>query len=411
MRHSLAPALALCCGWAVGLSPAIGGSSATEIGRAFVVGLTKDDLEKAKRICVTPQRKDRLDQCGVAARAGDSGAAFFLGRAHASGSFGAEANQAEAVRWYVQAAKYGSGLSQTLLGIRYLCGDGVQRDDHEARRWFKQATEQGRHTGYFWMGYLTETGRVEKQDPAKALRWYQGALAYNEMDALFRIGMFYAEGRGVSTDQAIARQYFESAQSQATLESPVLGGAVYLAMGEVAASGRRPAPKEEQESLRNLRDRADQGDPDAAFGLGLAYFGALGVKEDRREAFEWFHRAALKGHSWAQFNVAEMYLRGWGVEKSPAEAVSWFQRASDGNDSRATYGLGWLYLQGIGTQRDQKRGVELIHQAAQKGEREAQTTLALLYAQGKHVAQDLDVAEKWWARRMSCEHLTKHERY
>src|SRR5437867_10615028 len=77
---------------------------------------------------------------------------------------------------------------------------------------------------------------------------------------------------------------------------------------------------ERMPDFTEIRTKADQGDADAQFTLGLSCnFGARDAQNDA-EAAEWFRRAADQGHALAQFNLAVMYASGQGVTFNEAEA-------------------------------------------------------------------------------------------
>ena len=62
-----------------------------------------------------------------------------------------------------------------------------------------------------------------------------------------------------------------------------------------------------------LRVRAWQGDPEAQFDLGYAYFVGEGVPQDEAEAAWWVRLAADQGYAAAQYDLQVMYRDGPGV--------------------------------------------------------------------------------------------------
>ena len=53
-----------------------------------------------------------------------------------------------------------------------------------------------------------------------------------------------------------------------------------------------------------------------------------GVKQDYKEAFEWFRKAAEQGNTKAQFNLGLMYYKGQGVKQDYTEAAKWYRKAA-----------------------------------------------------------------------------------
>jgi len=92
--------------------------------------------------------------------------------------------------------------------------------------------------------------------------------------------------------------------------------------------------------LSKTRVKADQGDAEAQFALGLNYGSAEGKLENLVQAAEWYRKAADQNHSLAQFNLGLMYFKGDGVPRDAAAAVSWMRRAANQGDAGAQFNLG-----------------------------------------------------------------------
>ena len=83
------------------------------------------------------------------------------------------------------------------------------------------------------------------------------------------------------------------------------------------------------ESARWYRRSAEQGDPQARYGLGLAYYRGRGVPRDRERAFELMLQAARSGYVIAEYGVGLSYEMGGGTTRDVAKARQWLQRAAD----------------------------------------------------------------------------------
>ncbi len=77
---------------------------------------------------------------------------------------------------------------------------------------------------------------------------------------------------------------------------------------------------------------AHQGNRDAQYAMGVAYYEGNGVNRDLDEALTWFRKAADSGHPTAMFNLGVAHWQGRGVEKSFAKAVDWWERAAELSD-------------------------------------------------------------------------------
>jgi S1-C subfamily serine protease len=98
------------------------------------------------------------------------------------------------------------------------------------------------------------------------------------------------------------------------------------------ATAAEPANLQSKE-VAELRAKADKGDAEAQFNLGLMYANGRGVTKDEAEAVKWYRKAADQGLADAQVNLGTMYWLGNGVVKDELEAYKWFLLSgAQGND-------------------------------------------------------------------------------
>jgi TPR repeat protein len=81
-------------------------------------------------------------------------------------------------------------------------------------------------------------------------------------------------------------------------------------------------------SLRELSLKAFQGNAFSQFQLGQQYAVGLDVKLDKKEALQWFKKAAAQGHVSAQVALGRAYEKGEGTEKSLSAAQKWYAKAA-----------------------------------------------------------------------------------
>ena len=93
------------------------------------------------------------------------------------------------------------------------------------------------------------------------------------------------------------------------------------------------------ESPLGTRARAEAGDAEAQFNLGVMYAFGRGVTQDYAQAVSWFRKAADQGYAEAQYNLGFRYAIGQGVPQDDAEAVRWYRLAADQGFALAT----WIY--------------------------------------------------------------------
>lgn len=169
-----------------------------------------------------------------------------------------------------------------------------------------------------------------------------------------------------------------------------------------AACSEPPIPsqaaQEEQSpaaELQALREKAEQGDANAQFNLGVMYANGRGVPQDGAQAAVWWRKAAEQGLAGAQNNLGGMYGSGQGVAQDYGQAVAWFRKAADQGDQDGQFNLGMLYANGHGVPQDYTQAVAWWRKAAEQGDSAAQFALSGMYAAGAGVRQDYVEADMW----------------
>ena len=130
-----------------------------------------------------------------------------------------------------------------------------------------------------------------------------------------------------------------------------------------------------EQDVEELKKKAEQGDADAQYNLGLSYYTGLGVAQDYAEAVKWWRKAAEQGVAYAQNNLGTCYYNGEGVAQDYAEAAYWFHKAAEQGNAYGQYGLADLYYYKF---YQQDKALELFKAAARQGHKEAQKTLITL---------------------------------
>jgi TPR repeat protein len=106
------------------------------------------------------------------------------------------------------------------------------------------------------------------------------------------------------------------------------GGAATLfpntGQASVDAAMKAWASGEYHSAAKLLKPRADEGEPEAQFNLGLYYFQGLGGDRNYAEAARLFRGAAEQGHVMAANNLGAMNMDGRGIPRNLPEAWFWF---------------------------------------------------------------------------------------
>ena len=119
--------------------------------------------------------------------------------------------------------------------------------------------------------------------------------------------------------------------------------------------------------------RADHGDADAQFSLGLKYANGGGAAPDYEQAAACYLKAAEQNHAQAQFNLGVLYAWGQGVPQDDIKAVMWIQKAAQQGIAEAQFNLGMRHYRVMITARLQDvpeskiEAYKWLHLAAAQG--------------------------------------------
>ena len=81
-------------------------------------------------------------------------------------------------------------------------------------------------------------------------------------------------------------------------------------------------------TIDDLRAKADQGDAEAEYSLGLRYADGQGVPQDYAQARPLFERAAIQGYAPAEYQLGLLYADGLGGAQDYGLAREWYSRAA-----------------------------------------------------------------------------------
>jgi hypothetical protein len=148
--------------------------------------------------------------------------------------------------------------------------------------------------------------------------------------------------RSPSTGTAMGTRLTPVIQVRNTIGQLVESGAIE---GDKAVAWKKKL--REEEKVKELRAKAEEGDADAMFKLGFAYKkGDCGLREDKVQARAWYKRAAELHNVRAMASYGEYLLKGFGGTPIPALGLIYTTQAAVAGSDLATYILGDAYLKG-----------------------------------------------------------------
>ena len=96
----------------------------------------------------------------------------------------------------------------------YAKGRGVPKDDAEAVKWYRQAAEQGDADAQFVLGVKYDSGQGVPKDDAESVKWHRKAAEQSDADAQVALGIAYFTGRGVTKDIVLTYMWSSLAAAQ-----------------------------------------------------------------------------------------------------------------------------------------------------------------------------------------------------
>ena len=139
-----------------------------------------------------------------------------------------------------------------------------------------------------------------------------------------------------------------------------------------------PSTRDEIEAFKLCRRKAEAGEADAQFRLGVMYAYGRGTAREETEAVNWLRKAAAQKHVTAQLRLGLMLARGAGVHKDEAEAAEWLRQAAGHNDPVAQFNLGLMHAHGLGVSKDRSEALRWYKKAAAQGHAGARVNLDVL---------------------------------
>jgi hypothetical protein len=108
---------------------------------------------------------------------------------------------------------------QYSLGVRYIQGNGVDKNYTEAIKWFTLAATQEHSDSQLMLGKIYYYGEFVKPDFKKALMWSTLAAAQGLSEAQYLLGLMYENGSGVTESKVEAKKWYTLAANQGMSEA------------------------------------------------------------------------------------------------------------------------------------------------------------------------------------------------
>lgn len=125
-----------------------------------------------------------------------------------------------AVEWYLKAADKGVTAAMHNLGLLYLAGSGVYKDEQKAIEYFKQAAEKGNYSSMRKLAFAYLNGEGVVKDYAEAQMWLLKSAEEDDKSTYAEVhkarnalGALYEYGWGIEKDIVLAYAWYNIAAS------------------------------------------------------------------------------------------------------------------------------------------------------------------------------------------------------
>lgn len=182
------------------------------------------------------------------AQTGNASAELLVGLEYLEGK-GVAKNEAMAVDWLSRAAAKGQPVAQYDLGALYADGRGVHADPVQAFQWFGSAALRGNRRAMHFLAIAYAEGVGTTKNLGEAARWFERAANLGAVNSQFNIAVLYERGLGVPQSLTTAYTWYAIAARQGDHESQARVTALAstlkpedLANAKAAADAFRPQP-------------------------------------------------------------------------------------------------------------------------------------------------------------------------
>ncbi|MBN1447694.1 MAG: sel1 repeat family protein [Bacteroidetes bacterium] len=140
-------------------------------------------------------------------------------------------------------AARGDPVAQHELGVRYLTGNGVERDTAKSAEWLRRAADQGLPTALYNYALLLNNGWAVEWNPFEAYRLFLRAADAGMPEAQFVVGIFH-------TDDLVLRQDWDEAYRRLSLSAETGYAPAQRAREEIIRRGYVPLTKDSSRLMK-----------------------------------------------------------------------------------------------------------------------------------------------------------------
>jgi TPR repeat protein len=204
--------------------------------------LERRDYAMAEQVYRAGNYRDAYLKLLPLAQEGNASAQFLLGRISDNGLGPVRLDPDEAFRWYLKAARNGSGAGQFAVAKAYAIGRGVMASQQQSLEWLKKAADADYVPAILSLASIYRDGRGVDKNTALAAKLEHHAADLGNPEAEYRIAERYQSGHSVAEDQKLATEWLTRAAASGH------PGALYR-MAQIAAADPEASADERIQSF------------------------------------------------------------------------------------------------------------------------------------------------------------------
>lgn len=128
-------------------------------------------------------------------------------------------NYEQALQLWRPIAEKDNADAQYNLGILYMKGLGVEKNEKTAFVWYKRSSANGNTDAMYNLGTMYNQGRVIYRSPKDAYKWWLKSAELGNAAAQFNLAVIYAYGRSVRKNPEEAIKWWKKSAMQNNKDS------------------------------------------------------------------------------------------------------------------------------------------------------------------------------------------------
>lgn len=253
----------------------------------------------------------------------------------------------------ISMANEGNVDAMNELGVRYINGEGVEKDEKKAFELFNSASKKDCIKAKFNLAMCYYNGNgIEQNDTVSFNILKELAEKYNHARSYYYLGEFYFFGGPVEIDYEKSFFYYNEALK---INPKYLKAKLCIAYAYYSGKGIK---KNYEIAFNMFKELAEENKfVDAYFYLGEFYYLGRVVQKDYKKAIEYFNEALnySKNVYGSKYYLGEMYMFGKGVNADYQKAKMYFEDILNEKYDDAYYKLALINSGDFGIQKNEEK--------------------------------------------------------